>query len=133
MKNNKSLPDLTKTEFDILRILWKSGRLNVREVHDKMIEHYNWAYSTTKTMMDRMVNKGLLSREQFHGIYLYKPLLSRPRGFAQLIHFFSDRVLELDHSTIVSLFSRSKALTSEEIKELSQLLNEKKDKDKKRG
>lgn len=123
MKNNESLPDLTKTEFDILRILWKSGRLSVREVHDQMVENYSWAYSTTKTMMDRMAKKGLLGREQFHGVFLYKPLLSRPKGFARLVHFFSDRVLELDHGAIVSLFSRSKALTPEEIEELSQLLN----------
>ena len=124
MKPKESLPDLTKTEFDILRILWKSGRLSVRELHDQMIENYPWAYSTTKTMMDRMVKKELLKREQFHGIFLYTPLISRPKGFARLINFFSDRVLELDYGAVVSLFSRSKALTPDEIEELSQLLKE---------
>lgn len=124
MKSIEPLPDLTKTEFDILRILWKSGRLSVRELHDQMIENYPWAYSTTKTMMDRMVKKGLLKREQFHGIFLYTPLISRPKGFARLINFFSDRVLELDYGAVVSLFSRSKALTPDEIEELSQILKE---------
>jgi BlaI family transcriptional regulator, penicillinase repressor len=124
MKSKESLPDLTKTEFDILRILWKSGRLSVRELHDQMIENYPWAYSTTKTMMDRMVKKELLKREQFHGIFLYTPLISRPKGFARLINFFSDRVLELDYGAVVSLFSRSKALTPDEIEELSQILKE---------
>jgi len=126
----KELPDLTKTEFDILRILWKSGKLNIREVHEQLIENYDWVYSTTKTMMDRMVKKGLLSRESFHGVFLYMPLISRPTGFARLIHFFSDRVLELDHAAVVSLFSRSKALTPEEIEELSELLNREKGKEK---
>lgn len=129
MKNKEPLPDLTKTEFDLLRILWKSGRLNVREVHDQMIENYSWAYSTTKTMMDRMVKKGLLNRKQFHGVFLYNPLISRPKGFARLIQFISDRVLELDHGAVVSLFSRSKALAPEEIEELSQILKEEKDKE----
>ena len=82
MKSKEPLPELTKTEFDILRILWKSGRLSVRELHDQMIENYSWAYSTTKTMMDRMVKKELLKREQFHGIFLYSPLISRPKGFS---------------------------------------------------
>lgn len=127
MNPREPLPDLTKTEFDILRILWKAGRLNVREVHDQMVENYSWAYSTTKTMMDRMVKKGLLNREQFHGVFLYTPLISRPKGFARLIHFFSDRVLELDHSAVVSLFARSNALTPEEVEELSQILKEGKD------
>lgn len=124
MKSKEPLPDLTKTEFDILRILWKSGRLSVRELHDQMIENYPWAYSTTKTMMDRMVKKELLKREQFHGIFLYRPLISRPKGFARLINFFSDRVLELDYGAVVALFSRSKALTPDEIEELSQILKE---------
>jgi predicted transcriptional regulator len=81
-------------------------------------------------MMDRMVKKGLLKREQFHGVFLYTPLISRPKGFARLIRFFSDRVLELDYSTVVSLFARSNALTPEEIEELSELLKKEKDKKK---
>jgi BlaI family penicillinase repressor len=128
MNSKEPLPDLTRTEFDILRILWKAKRLNVREVHDQMVENYSWAYSTTKTMMDRMVRKGLLKREQFHGVFLYTPLISRPKGFARLIHFFSDRVLELDHRAVVSLFAHSEALTPEEIEELSQILKEEEDK-----
>ena len=129
MKSKETLPDLTKAEFDILRILWKSGRLNVREVHEQLIENYNWAYSTTKTMMDRMVKKGLLRREEFHGVYLYKPLLSRPKGFARFIQFFADRVLELDYGSVVSLFSRSKALSPEEIEELRLLLDREKNRE----
>jgi predicted transcriptional regulator len=129
MKSKETLPDLTKAEFDILRILWKSGRLSVREVHDQLIENYNWAYSTTKTMMDRMAKKGLLRREEFHGVYLYKPLLSRPKGFARFIQFFADRVLELDYGSVVSLFSRSKALSPEEIEELRLLLDREKNRE----
>ena len=124
MKTRQTLPDLTKAEFDILRILWKSGRLSVREVHDRLIAHYDWAYSTTKTMMDRMVKKGLMRREQFHGVFLYQPLLSRPKGFARFIQFFADRVLELDYGSVVALFSRSEALAPEEIEELRLLLEE---------
>ena len=130
MAAKKSLPDLTRTEFDILRILWKSGRLNVREVHEHMTKNYDWAYTTTKTMMDRMVGKKLLKRESFHGVFLYTPLISRPAGFVRLIRFFSERVLELDYSTVMSLFARSDALTPDEIKELSQLLNMEKAKGK---
>jgi len=130
MKNKELLPELTKTEFDILRILWKAKRLNVREVHDQMVENYSWAYSTTKTMMDRMVKKGLLKREQFHGVFLYTPLISRPKGFARLIRFFSDRVLELDYSAVVSLFAHSEALSPVEIEELSQILEREKYKEK---
>ena len=122
MVKNLPLPDLTKAEFDILRIIWKSGKHSVREVHDQITATHDWVYSTTKTMMDRMTRKQLLAREKFHGIFLYRPLISRPKGFARFIQFFADRVLELDYGEVVALFSRSQALDSEEIQELERLL-----------
>jgi BlaI family transcriptional regulator, penicillinase repressor len=124
MKEKKKPVDLSRAEYDILRTLWKTGRLSVREVHDQLTETYNWAYTTTKTMMDRMVNKELLNRESFHGVFVYKPLISRPAGLARMVHFFADRVLEMDVGSVVSLFARSKTLSPDEIEELNKLLAE---------
>ena len=129
MNSKNDLVDLSRAEYDILRALWKSGQLTVREVHEQLQNTYGWAYTTTKTMMDRMVTKKLLNRESFHGIYLYKPLISRPAGLARMIQFFADRVLEMDVGSVVSLFARSKAISPEEIEELNKLLDENKNKD----
>ncbi|MBN2411476.1 BlaI/MecI/CopY family transcriptional regulator [candidate division KSB1 bacterium] len=122
--NNKSLPELSKAEYDILRVIWKSGKQTVREVHDQLQDTYGWAYTTTKTMMDRMTQKGLLNREEFHGIFLYRALISRPAGLARLVQFFADRVLETDAAQVVSMFAHTQALTPDEIKELEDLLKE---------
>ena len=117
--------NLSCVEYDILRALWKDGQLSVREVHDRLKETYSWAYTTTKTMMDRMIGKNLLNRESFHGVFIYKPLISRPAGLARMVQFFADRVLEMDVGSVVSLFARSKALSPEEIEELNNLLKQK--------
>jgi len=124
MDSSKSLIDLSKGEYDILRILWKSGRLSVRELHDQLEATYGWAYTTTKTMMDRMAAKHLLERENFHGVFLYTPNITRPAGLARMVQFFADRVLEMDVGSVVALFARSKALSPEEIDELNALLKE---------
>jgi BlaI family penicillinase repressor len=127
------LPELSRAELDIMKWLWKEGKLSARELHDRLThayewhstdltKTYDWAYSTTRTTMDRMVKKGLLARREFHGLYLYEPLISRPMGLAQAVRDFADRVLEVDYGTVVSMFARSKALTPEEIDELHQLL-----------
>ena len=118
-----SLPNLSKAEYDILRILWKGGRKSVREVHDQLQETTGWAYTTTKTMMDRMVTKELLKRDSFHGIFLYSPLVSRPAGLAKMVQFFANRVLETDASMVVSMFA-SGTLSDEEIEELKELLSQ---------
>ncbi len=127
-KSNVDLPDLSRTELQILNILWKSkDGLSVREVHEQIKETFNWAYSTTKTTMDRMVKKGLLKRDDFHGVFLYQAQISKPAGLARLLSFFMNDLLEMDQSALVSLFGRSKALSESEIDELEGLLEQQTD------
>lgn len=124
-KSNVDLPDLSRTELQILNILWKSkDGLSVREVHEQIKETFNWAYSTTKTTMDRMVKKGLLKRDDFHGVFLYQAQISKPAGLARLLSFFMNDLLEMDQSALVSLFGRSKALSESEVDELESLLEQ---------
>ena len=125
------LPDLSRTELQMLNVLWKSKEgLSVREVHEKIKSEFNWAYSTTKTTMDRMVKKGLLRREDFHGVFLYQAEISKPAGLARLLSFFMNDLLEMDQSALVSLFGRSKALSESEIDELESLLDQQANQDK---
>jgi len=122
MKKKVNLPELSRTELDIMKILWRDDKSSAREVHDKISASYEWAYSTTKTIMDRMVKKGYLVRESFHGVFLYETLISKPAGLAHFVRSFADNVLEMDYGSVVSLFAKSQALTPKEIKELSSIL-----------
>lgn len=117
-----SLPDLTRSEYEILNVLWREDALNIREVSERLDN--GWAYSTTKTTMDRMAKKGLLVREDFHGVFLYKPSISRPRGMVKMLRYLAERVLLADADTVVSMFATNHELSSSEIKELRKLLKE---------
>ena len=119
------LPDLTKNELQLLNILWKSDDgYSIREVHEKIEHENNWAYSTTKTTMDRMVKKGLLERGDFHGVFLYRAAISKPAGLAKLVSYFMNDVLEMDSGALMSLFGRSKALSDAEVDELESILKQ---------
>ena len=120
----KKPPDISKSEFDILRILWRNGELSIREVHDKLPDSIGWAYSTTKTTMDRMVKKGILQRNDFHGVFVYKSLINRAQGLFRWVQFLADRVLEMDYGEVVSLFVKNNTLAPEEIEELRKMLDE---------
>jgi predicted transcriptional regulator len=122
MKAERRLPELSRAELDIMKWIWEEGKLSARELHERLTKTYDWAYSTTRTTMDRMVKKELLAKNEFHGLYLYEPLISKPMGLAQAVRDFADRVLEVDYGTVVSLFAHSQALTPNEIEELHRLL-----------
>lgn len=117
-------PDLTKSELAVLKVLWRAGELSAREIHEGVADVLEWAYSTTRTTVDRMAAKGLLAKRSFHGIYLYEPRISRPAGLAAVVRDLAERVLETDYAPVVSLFAEANDLSSEEVEELERLLEE---------
>ncbi|WOX05106.1 BlaI/MecI/CopY family transcriptional regulator [Microbulbifer pacificus] len=118
--STQQLPDLSKAEYEVLHVLWKAKAASVRELHDQLSN--GWAYTTTKTVMDRMVKKELLSRESIHGVFVYRPLISRPAGLARLVSFFANRVLEQDTDSVVAMFAKNQSLSKKELEELSKLV-----------
>lgn len=112
--------EISRSEFTILRSLWKQHPQSTREVHDSLASR--WAYTTVKTMMDRMVTKGLLAKTTVHGVFVYDPAISRPEGVMQFVRFFADKILERDYEKVVSMFADSDTYTPEEIEELRNLL-----------
>lgn len=124
MTLENDLPQLTPVELDVMKVLWSRGRLSAREIHDTLGGRLGWAYSTTRTTVERMVRKGLVEKSVFHGLHIYSATVSRATGLARMVREFASRVLESSHVPVVSLFSESGTLTDEEVAELRELLDD---------
>jgi predicted transcriptional regulator len=116
------LPHLSPAELSVMKVLWREGGLSAREIHERVRRKTGWAYSTTRTLAERMVQKHILTKSRFHGIHLYEPRISRAQGMARLVKEFTDQVLELSDPPIDALFAGSSALSPEEIRDLQRLL-----------
>jgi predicted transcriptional regulator len=75
-------------------------------------------------MLDRMATKGYLERSSFHGLNLYRPLITRPQGLARLVHDFAGRVLEDEAGSVVALVAGSPELSPAEFDEVQSLVDE---------
>lgn len=64
---------INDTEWDILSELWSVERATARELADQLRDTRGWAYSTVKTMLDRMVKKGLVRARQVGSVWEYSP------------------------------------------------------------
>ncbi len=124
MSSSNGLPHLTAAELEVMKVLWGAGKLSAREVHQRVAAGHGWAYSTTRTTIERMVKKGLLKKRAFHGLHLYRPAISRAAGLARRVREFARQVLETSHVPVVSLFAESGTLSEDEIAELESLLEQ---------
>lgn len=112
----------TKPELEILKLLWRAKQLSAREIADEIADALGWSYSTLRTVLERMVDKGLLSRRPADGVNVYAAAVGKVALLGRMIHDFSDRVLELDAAPPAVFFAQSKLLTEEELEELEKVL-----------
>src|SRR5688500_17037521 len=71
MKEN-ILPEPTRSELEILQVLWQHGPSNVRFVNDTLNEQKREVqYSSTLKLMQIMVEKGLLKRDESSMKHIY--------------------------------------------------------------
>jgi len=112
----------TKPELAVLKLLWRKKSLSAREITDEVAPDFNWTYSTMRTVIERMCEKGLLRKKSVDGINVYAAAIGKVSLLSRMIRDFSDRVLELDAAPSAVMFADSKLLTGDEIKELEKIL-----------
>lgn len=112
----------TKPELAILKLLWRNKELNAREVHTEIADKFGWSYSTVRTVLDRMAEKGLIAKTSTAGVNIYAAEVTKIAVLSKMIADFSTRVLELDGAPAAAFFSQSKLLSEDEVSELEQVL-----------
>ena len=114
--------DTSRHELDILKLLWRYQRLSAREIHDQLAEERGWAYSTTRTVLERMVKKGQLRKRSSHGLNVYAPELAKVPTLAGLVRDFTRRLLDVRPASAIPMFAESDLLDERELAELEALL-----------
>ncbi len=117
--------ELTKAELQIMQVLWKKERAFVNEIREEMPDPRP-AYNTISTVLRVLVEKEFVSYQSYGKTYQYFPLVNREDYMERYMsgvvnNFFSGSV-----KAVVSFFARKEKLSSDEIDEIIDILNENK-------
>jgi BlaI family penicillinase repressor len=78
-----------ETEWDLLEALWTRERGTAREIAEMLTKKRGWAVSTVKTLLDRMVQKQLVSARQVGNVWEYtpavRPIEARRSAWTELV------------------------------------------------
>jgi len=91
MGYKKVLGDL---EADVMKIIWRTEKATVREVYEQLRLEKNLAYTTIMTIMGRLADKGLLSKEAQGNAYVYSPTISEVDFANKVVTEVLDGLLE---------------------------------------
>ena len=119
----KKTDPLTPSEWKIMRIAWERKSLASRDFCQEAGKKYDWAPSTVKTLLSRLVEKGYLKTTRIGNSFLYEP--ARPA--LSTLYRAADNLLGniVDGTTgpLLSYMVKKSDLSLEEVEELRALLD----------
>ena len=65
--------ELGRSEWAVMEGLWSRGRSTATDLQRDLEDAHGWAYSTVKTMLDRLVTKGFVKARRVGNVYEYTP------------------------------------------------------------
>ena len=111
-----------EAEYAVMEVLWKEAPLTAAEVAERVPAERGWSIRTVKTMLARLLAKGVLAHEEEGRRYLYRPAIARADYVAQESGRLIDRMFGGRVTPLVAQLAERDRLTDADIAEIEALL-----------
>ena len=122
-ENNDKL--LTETELELMNILWKIGEGSVSDVIAQLPQERDLAYTSVSTILRILEKKNVLATKKEGRGHIYIPKLKKSDYEAKAVHHVVHRVFDGEPSALVRQLLGTMKLNEEDIKEIKNLINKK--------
>lgn len=109
-------------ELVVLRYVAEHGPATVGTVAERFGEPQGLARSTILTVMERLRNKGHLTREKVDGVYQYRSMVPASELLAGVVGDFVQRTLAGSLSPFVTYLSEAEDVSEEELQQLQDVV-----------
>lgn len=121
----KNQMSISPAEMTVLKVLWESGPMTVREMCDTLVGRKQaWAYTTVQTLMNRLVSKGVAQRKAAGVAHQYAPVVSRKRLLAARLKDLANQFCDGAASPLIAALVGEEKFTPEELAGFRKLLDE---------
>ena len=114
--------DLARAEWALMEALWARGRGTATDLQKALADDQGWAYSTVKTMLDRLVEKGYVKARRVGNVYEYQPRVKRDSAVTRSLEDVVDRLMQGSVATFVDRLIEDRKLSAQEVSELQDIL-----------
>ena len=121
-KINKK-PELAAAEWEIMKIVWQEEPCAAGTVQDSLQNSKNWAYSTVKTTMDRMVKKNFLKTKSIRNLQLFSSNITEEEAKRDEIFKTIKRAFNGALTPMMQFLLQNENFSEKDIKELRKLVN----------
>ncbi len=115
---------ISEAEWKIMKLLWRESPQPAYDLAQKLAESDGWSARMVKTLLNRLMRKGVLSYTTYKNLYLYQPLVSEEACIKVESESFLERVFDGSLSLMLVHYARHKKLSKEEIQALKKIIHD---------
>ena len=109
---------ISDSELEVMRVLWEAGdALPITDIRRILQDRKGWEATTVKTLVQRLVSKGVLEQEK-RKVFYYRPLVSESEYSDWAVSGMVQRLFRGSAKALVATLVQSDGLSDEDIAEL---------------
>ncbi|MFO1513437.1 MAG: BlaI/MecI/CopY family transcriptional regulator [Verrucomicrobiota bacterium] len=116
--------ELTEAEWTIIKAVWEAEPCSAPAIQEKLLKATGWTYSTVRTLMDRMVAKGLLGAKKFGKLTTYKTIVTREQAQRGELLYALKHAFNGALTPMVQCLLDTNEVSREELDQIKQLIAE---------
>lgn len=120
MKNKKP----TKSELEILSVLWKNGESTVREVFEQINLQRKSSYTTVLKMLQIMHEKGLVERNEEKKAHVYRAKVKQNETGKQMLNEVMNKVFGGSALKLVQQVLENEVTSAKEMKAIRKMIEQ---------
>lgn len=127
----KASVELNKTEWTIIKAVWEKEPCTAPAIQERLLQATGWTYSTVRTLMDRMVAKGLLRAEKAGHLTQYRSAITRHQAQRSELLYALKHAFNGALTPMVQCLLETGELSADDLAELESLIKARKHRAKK--
>jgi BlaI family penicillinase repressor len=109
---------LTDAEWQVMNVLWERYPATARGIAERLPKENNWAYTTIKTLLTRLVEKGAVKEGKNGNTSLYEPLLNRQTARRNALKSLANQAFDGAFGPLMHFLVEDQKLTENQKHEL---------------
>lgn len=121
----RNYPDISDAEWRVMRAVWRSPQPTTSNtIISRLAAETDWAGGTIKTLLHRLVQKGVLDFQRKGNRYLYRAKFSEAECVDQLNHRMLYSIFDGRPLPMIEALVKSARLSGRELETLQRLLQD---------
>ena len=116
--------DISNAEFEVLDVLWDDYPATSSDIVKRLNQKKPWHDKTVKTLLSRLVKKGVVDFDKAQRQYLYRPLIAREDYTKKEASSFVSRLFKGKVAPLVAGFANQNSLSQQDVDELKALIKQ---------